>query len=50
MIGLGMSGGTITVQADRWMFNDDPVSYPGVTYKMIVADTFFVVADCFFKL
>jgi hypothetical protein len=50
MIGLGMSGGEITVTADRWMFNSDPASVPGVTYKMIVTATSFVVTDCSFKL
>jgi hypothetical protein len=48
--GLGASGGEITALDARWMFNDDPESVPGVAYKMIVADTFFVVADCSFKL
>jgi hypothetical protein len=36
MIAVGMQGGTATVLTDRWCFNSDPVSVPGVSYKFIV--------------
>lgn len=49
-IGLGMGTVGISTAEDRWMFNSDPEAVPGVNYKMIVAATSFVVADCFFKL
>ena len=51
--GLGLGyflGGHVTILADRWMFNTDPIPVPGVSYKMIVAATFFTVTGCTFKL